>query len=482
MKKLLFTLIFIFSLWSMLNAQWTSPGNGMTYTLDDIVALSNEALWSSGEDPEYFILADITISPTDQLYINLNDGYASLTFATDDLTLTIKGSIVAVGIDEDTPFRINHGKIRFEDATDPCLLDYCYFSGLDNIQIINSEMSFSHCEIYYFAQSSAVSCMSCDPVFTDCRFHNNRGAAIGTPLNGQSSPQILNCLFDNNVLDDDTYHVPQINLGSGGQDTIRIVGCTIDRSATIRNSGGISIANLMDTGETKILLKDNIIKKSLYGYDQEGKNISSVVEGNQMIDNNYVDIPLLYGSGINFYSTGENNRSILRNNTSSGNLWGITIVTQQGNPDATVDIDLGTENDWGYNQIHNNGNGGVVYDLYNNSPFDIMAVGNYWGTTNEQEIEDYVTHQYDDPSLGLVSYIPFSTDDAIEETGDTLIEVWPNPAQGRFTVEGKGRMTITNTLGQIILTKIIDGKETIALPQGLYLVNLNGTTQKIVVE
>jgi hypothetical protein len=49
-------------------------------------------------------------------------------------------------------------------------------------------------------------------------------------------------------------------------------------------------------------------------------------------------------------------------------------------------------------------------------------------------------------------------------------------------VEGQGKMTITNTLGQVVFTKQIDGKETIELPRGLYLVILNGITHKIVVE
>jgi hypothetical protein len=111
-----------------------------------------------------------------------------------------------------------------------------------------------------------------------------------------------------------------------------------------------------------------------------------------------------------------------------------------------------------------------------------MAIGNYWGTVDEQEIEEHITHQYDDPSLGLVNYIPFSTDDAIEESENTIFEVWPNPAKDRFIVEGKGKMTITNALGQTLFSREIDGKESIALPQGLYFVKIGNATRKVVVE
>lgn len=240
-------------------------------------------------------------------------------------------------------------------------------------------------------------------------------------------------------------------------------------------SGGITIADFMNTSDTKILLKDNVIKNNRYGYNQQGYNLSSVIVGNQFIDNNLETNPMNGGSGISIYGVNENNRAIFRNNVITGNLWGITAIN-------AFNIDLGTEDDWGHNQIHDNGNGGVIYDLYNNSACNIMAVGNYWGTTDEQEIEDHITHQNDNPSLGLVTYLPFLTDDGVVESNTTSFEVWPNPAQGHFIVEGKGKMTITNALGQILLNCEIDGKESIELPQGLYLVKIGNTTQKVIIE
>jgi hypothetical protein len=114
------------------------------------------------------------------------------------------------------------------------------------------------------------------------------------------------------------------------------------------------------------------------------------------------------GSGISIYGSSTNNKAILRNNLITGNLWGITAIYFH-------DIDMGTEDDWGYNEIHDNGNGGTVYDLYNNSSCDLSAVGNKWGTTNYDEIESHIYHQVDDPSLGLVTFYPYVGSEGVEE-------------------------------------------------------------------
>ena len=75
-----------------------------------------------------------------------------------------------------------------------------------------------------------------------------------------------------------------------------------------------------------------------------------------------------------------------------------------------------------------------------------------------------------------------SIDLTVPEITEASFNVYPNPAQGRFTVEGTGRMTVSNLLGQVVLVKEIEGQTTVALPRGMYFVRLNGVTQKIVVE
>ena len=66
------------------------------------------------------------------------------------------------------------------------------------------------------------------------------------------------------------------------------------------------------------------------------------------------------------------------------------------------------------------------------------------------------------------------------ETG--TLRVYPNPSNGVFNIEGEGTLHIVNVLGQEVMSKEIDGKTTIELPQGMYFVKLGGVTRKVVVE
>ena len=68
------------------------------------------------------------------------------------------------------------------------------------------------------------------------------------------------------------------------------------------------------------------------------------------------------------------------------------------------------------------------------------------------------------------------------ENHRSIFKIYPNPAKRYVIVEGTGTMTVTNALGQTILTKEIKGKEKFELPQGMYFVTLGGETRKIVVE
>ena len=470
MKKIYYTLIIIFTLSVSLNAQWTSPGNGSTFTLPDLVAASEGVVTNTGT--VFSINSDLTISANDVLKI---DHQVSRIDA-GNVLLTINGSVTCTNTERVKFYgtMTEHFSIRFENATN-CELKTMYFSDGAGIQVIESDVDFIDCKFVYFTRdycSSVINFMNCNPLIEDCYFLLNEGAAIGSPANGQGSPRILNCQFDSNV---DGSINPQINLGPGSEDTIFIVGNEIDGTYATWHAGGISVSDLMGVCATKVVIKDNIIKEGRYGYNQQGQTISSVIINNQFINNNHEDNPMNGGSGISIYGINGNNKAVIRNNTITGNLWGITVIN-------AADVNLGTEDDWGNNEIHDNGNSGLVYDLYDNSPYNITAVGNDWGTTNEQEVEDHIFHQNDDPDLGLVTFIPFVGYDAVEEQNTVSFEVWPNPAQGRFIVEGKGRMTITNALGQTLFSREIDGKESIALPQGIYFVRLGDITRKVIVE
>lgn len=63
----------------------------------------------------------------------------------------------------------------------------------------------------------------------------------------------------------------------------------------------------------------------------------------------------------------------------------------------------------------------------------------------------------------------------------TEISIFPNPSTGNVTINGKGHVTVSNSLGQIVFEKEIIEKETLTLEKGIYFVKLNNSTRKIVV-
>ncbi len=433
-------------------AQWTSPGEGLTYTLPELVNVTGGVVTNDGS--VFTIHQDLTISQGDVLLIDDQvsriDAPGVLITISGSLSCNITGDRVKLYGSETQPF-----SMRFDNATN-CLMRRMYLSDGAGIQLVESDITFDDVKFVYFTTDychAVIDIFNCNPVINNCFFMLNKGAAISSPANGQSSPQITGCELDANV---DGQNIPQINLGPGGEDTIRIVDNNIHGTWATFHTGGISVADLMGIGDTKVLLKNNIVKAGRYGYNQQGMTISSVIEGNLFLNNTHEDNPMNGGSGISIYGTSTNNKAVLRNNVITGNLWGITAIYLH-------DINLGTEDDWGRNEIHDNGNGGVTYDLYNNGTCDIMAVGNNWGTTQEEVVENHIFHQIDDYSLGLVTYIPFVGYDQIEEV------------QLENTDIDLSTATVYTLTGQRV-------KYTESLKPGVYIIMTEKGTKKIIIQ
>ena len=480
LQKAILTFVFVIGSLSTLNAQWVSPGNGTTYTFPDLVNVTNGVV-TNGENG-FLINADLTISANDVLKIDDQ----VLRVDIEAVLITINGSMVCSNSNRVRFYGLNetqHFSMRFENAT-ACNLNNMYFSDGAGIKVIESEVTFDDVKFVYFTRdycNAVIDVFNCDPVINNCFFMMNEGAAISSPANGQSSPQILNCSFDANA-DVDGLNVPQINLGPGGEDTIRIIGNEIDDHWASWHVGGISVADLMGTGSTKVLVRGNYVANGRYGYNQQGQTISSVIEENQFIDNFYEADPMNGGSGISIYGYTTNCKAKLRHNTITGNLWGITAIYLH-------DIDMGTEDDWGYNEIHDNGNSSTIYDLYNNSSCDLMAVGNDWNTTDENVIERHIVHQFDNPDFGLVTYIPYVGYEAVNETKTTSFDISPNPViNGDFTLTLNkiipSEVTIYNVNGQIVKSQHIDNlMSTInveALISGVYFIEVRNFEGKVV--
>lgn len=96
---------------------------------------------------------------------------------------------------------------------------------------------------------------------------------------------------------------------------------------------------------------------------------------------------------------------------------------------------------------------------------------NVWGYDNSNVNDGYP----------LLEIFHLSTAETICAT----MSVYPNPAKGSFTVEGTGLLTVMNVLGQKVMERTIEERNTVTLPEGMYLLRLtNGnasTTRKVVV-
>lgn len=103
----------------------------------------------------------------------------------------------------------------------------------------------------------------------------------------------------------------------------------------------------------------------------------------------------------------------------------------------------------------------------------------YWSKNGEVVSEDLSYSFVVTEDCQLVAQL--SGNEVNEEVVSELV-VYPNPSQGIVSVEGTGRLSVINLLGQEILVREINGKTTLELPTGIYFMRLGSAIRKVVVE
>jgi hypothetical protein len=298
-------------------------------------------------------------------------------------------------IDPKAPFK----GFRFEGSSASVLRNTTIeYSG--GMQLIDTHMLIEDCVFRNNDMGNtagAITLSNSHPVIRYNQFIENAGSAISSNVNSTSSPQIL----FNQILHNGTANTnrPQINLGPGGEDTLRIVGNTVIGMYPM--AGGIGISNMLGVGQTRAVVKDNTITDNRYGYAQIGNNITVVVKGNTVLNNNIQNDPQQGGSGLNFYGTLNTNQALVSRNIIRGNLWGVTI---QGNAQPNLGSNGRNREITGNNIIEGNGNGGQVFALYNNTPNTIQANFNFWGTNEVNEARNGIFGQNQNSDLGPVNF------------------------------------------------------------------------------
>lgn len=443
MKTRFIFLSFIILLFINAQAQIVTDGNGTKYTLQDLATVYPEAVICT-EPGVYHLHENLTLSANDTLL--LDEALQQLVLH-NELTITIQGVLISAERTDlltVTSERENAESTSYEwrlEEGSVGLLQQILFEDGKDIFLTDGEFTLRNCEFTGFAES-AVRLMNCNPVITGCHFHDNHAAAIQSPANASSSPVITNNILYNNVLDNTNN--PQINLGTGGTDTIIITGNRIEGVASTM-SGGIAISNLVGAEQvTQVLLSGNTITHNRYGYTQTGTNISAEILDNIITDNNLETDPMNGGSGISIYGYDTTCYAKIRRNIIAGNLWGVTAVYRYR-------IDMGTNDDWGRNVLYDNSNEGELYAfaMSQYSTLDVTAIGNYWGANDTAFAESVILHKADQSNLGQVEYEPILPLYPTVE-GVSLIYHYPSEYEEELDCEIDSPYLIVSTGGCIL--------------------------------
>ena len=485
-KKSLFAILFMIA--GLIQAQFITPGTGVNWTMDDLVANSGGVVVLTAENT-YQISHDLTIAATDTLSV-----FQTADINVNQAVLITIGGVLFADLDDNDLLTVKstnedefYKGLKFDNSPGSILnkVDF-YFAG--GIKLVSSQVEFTSCRFVRFNQGNCtgtIDLYQSHPQIFGCIFTYNTGPAVLSGANGASSPQITNCMIYGNATSNS--NMPQINLGTSGTDSIRIVNCSISGTQDLTQVGGIAITTLAG-GSLKARIEENFIDLNRYGITQYGNNIGSIIRNNDILYNNTQGDPMLGGSGINFYGN-STNQSIVTGNVIYGNLWGITI---QNSAMPNLGQLEGSIINPGMNELYSNGNSGEIYDLYNNTPNPVMAENNYWGTMDPEVVEAHIFHQPDNASLGLVDYFPLYdiytgiTENFSQKVPVLIRNISPNPASNEVLIKLNPEIFVSGNLLVEILS--LDGKilssesfepsnntvqmQVNFIPEGLYLVRI----------
>lgn len=475
-------------------AQYTTPDTGETFTLPDLL-LVEPAILVVSDTGEYSLMADLTISANDSFLI---DEAVTLKMDT-DVRITVDGSFTSVGT-ADAPIIITaenmetpHDGFRFNEGSS-ISLSYTHFIYGGGLKTITADFSMDHCLVKYqhsgASTGAAVSFSNGAPSITNSQFIQNQTPAISSGANQSVAVQFIGNSLEHNGLANQNR--PQINLGpSGASDSIRIENNSILGDRTKDKVGGIAISNFF-SGPNHVLIKNNQIKDNRYGLTLVGPVAYAEIDSNIIEDNDSQGSPNLGGSGINLNAGGETitQTIYIKNNTITGNLWGVTL---QGA--SFANLGDGSELSPGGNTFSENGNSGIVYALYNNTPNDIMAQGNCWiagQESTEEEVAAVIFDQADIENLGTVDYANFLCNlSTMNVNLEQEVIIYPNPVKEVLFVEieENAQLSIYNSLGKLVRqTDLNVGKNElqIKLAAGVYFLQVksdhNNFSKKLMVK
>ena len=398
---------------------FVSDGTGNVYTFNALSQIEGTGV-TLQDDGSYLVSADFTISEGDVLQMDNN---AVIKMATG----------VRIYINGDADFAPADTAVVTRDAEGSLPKGFWMLGDNGNANLknvtfeyvgvtfggINSSLHADNCTFtLYNGKLNSSGALgfnaSCDNnIVENCYFIDNTLNAIGNPV----GIIIRNCLFWHNTTDN--RNKPQINLTVGGDYDVLIADNEVI-GGQFTMSGGIALSNMMGLAHTGTnIVENNYIADNRYGITTIG-SVDAIIRNNSIVDNHYETNPNNGGSCISIYDTSSSSNIYIEGNLMEGGFWGITIVTGAPNVNLGKTEDPEAEDyNPGNNIFVNNGFDGAYYDVYNNGTADVWAQGNTWNVEiqDEASIEEVVYHQVDDPSKGLVIFMPphQDTPSAVEE-------------------------------------------------------------------
>lgn len=405
MNKFL-TLLFAVTATTAMADEYTTEGHGLTYTFQLLSNIAPETVTAQGNI--YTVLQDFTLSEGDTLL--LQDG-EQLCLA-DGVSITIDGvmdfrpmtsALVTRASADAQPkgFRVTGDNA--EMLVSNVVFEYVAFNHMSYRPIEARNCTFRYAGTSLTSTGAIAMLRTTEGnVFSGCRFVQNESAAIGGSATNGTGMLVENCYFyDNNT---SNVNKPQLNLISGGNDSIVIRNCTF--IGTGRDMvGAIGFMNYYVEGSNNIRIEHNTIQGHRYGiaaYSYCPLNFEFI--DNTIIGNHYESNPNNGGSGITLYDYGTQSlNAYAEGNLIEGNLWGVTLLGNVGEINFGKVEDASAEDyNPGRNVFRHNGFDGVDYDFFNNTSNDatVYAQGNIWSSVAMQDSVSISTVVWDSADQG----------------------------------------------------------------------------------
>lgn len=461
MRKLYFLLL-LAGLAAPARAQYSTPGTGRRYTLTQLAAASGGYVTQTAGT--WLIIDTIRLAPRDTLSITTNE-----TIRVADRALVSVDGVLNVAPPDSVVFTAQSAAtpwmgMQLSATSAGSLLRRTIVERSGGVRVVDAAIEVSDCVFRLnvstvggrLTNSSALALSGNRALVQRSRFVRNARAGINSPSNRPTSPTIQNCIFWHNDTENGNY--PQINLGTGDPaQPILIERCVVIGNPATNMAGGIGVSNLLGGGGiTRAIIRRNVVRNNRYGIAVIGSSIASYVTGNVVENNNTNPNALTGGSGLNFQGN-QTQTGVVSRNVLTGNLWGVTLVRSgtAGGPAISFGNSTGPDStDVGQNRLVGNGNGGQIYDFYNNGPDAVNAKNNDWGSASATVIETHIFHQPDQATLGVVTFQPFRLPLTARAAALVGVQVFPNPVKATATFRVPGselvQLELLDALGRAV--------------------------------